>query len=846
MEETITLAVKTIFKMKHPLIFVCCLLLSCLNLFPQAPQNPNAAQLQQDLNKLNVLGSVLYIAAHPDDENTALISYLANEELLDVAYLSLTRGDGGQNVIGPEIREELGVIRTQELLAARRLDGGKQFFSRANDFGFSKNPNETFNIWDREGVLADMVWVIRNFQPDVLITRFNTTPGITHGHHTASAILAEEAFVAAGDSTRFTGQLEFVNVWQPKKLFCNVYARMYGGEEAFINSPDYKKMLTLDVGQYNPLLGKSYTEMAAQSRSMHKCQAMGTMGRRGEKLDYLLPLMGSEENDFLFAGINTDWSRIEGGGVVGRLLEEATISFNTMNPSEVVPLLLDAHESLKELETDAYWKKTKLAELEKVIEHSLGLFLEAKASDFSTTSNDWVNLEVEAVNRAPINVKLKSVQYAFAEKDSTINTFLKENEKLLFSTKQKIPSNFSVSQPYWLTQEGTLGMFKVMDHRKIGQPENAPPLSVEFVIEIDEYELRLQKPVIYKSKDDVAGELYRPFSIAPPVTANIAEQVYVFAENESQQINVLVKAWKADATGRVTVTRPKGWTLKPDFQSFNIAEKGGEQLLTFELTPPNKQSKGKMMVMVEVEEGNILNHSFTEIKYDHIPPQLLFPERTSEVVKLDIKKVGERIAYIKGAGDVVPEALRQMGYQVDELTDADITLKTLQLYDAVVLGVRVFNKRERIQFHLPILWKYVEEGGTLVSQYNTSYSLLTDELGPYPLDISKRDRVTAEDAEVRFLAPNHPVLNTPNKITAADFEGWVQERGLYFPNEWDEHYTPILSANDVNEEPKNGGLLVAEHGKGYYVYTGYSFFRELPAGVPGAYRLLANLVSLRR
>ena len=812
-----------------------------LNLFGQAPKKPNAAELQHALNKLNVLGSALYIAAHPDDENTRLISYLTNEELMNTAYLSLTRGDGGQNLIGSEIREELGIIRTQELLAARRIDGGKQFFSRANDFGYSKHPDETFTIWDREQVLADVVWVIRSFRPDVLITRFSTEPGTTHGHHTASSILAEEAYAAAADPKRFREQLQYVDVWQAKRLLFNTSWWFYGSREAFAESPDKEKMIQVDAGKFNPLLGLSYSEIAATSRSQHKCQAMGTAGTRGERIEYLLPLQGKGSNKAVFDGINTTWSRLEGGAVVGKLLEDAAINFDVLNPSGIVPQLIEAKKALELLEPSA-WQITKLAELNELIYGCMGLYLEAVADDYSATFLEDINLEVEVINRSDVKVELLKVEFSSDKTDTTLNQTLENNKSLKFKTQRKVFGNLTYTQPYWLEKEGTLGMFAVDQQLKIGMPENDAPLFVDFKLKIAGESFTFQKPIVYKWTDDQAGELYRPFSITPPVFANIAEKVVVFADEEPQEIQVLVKAGKDDLNGYVELAVPDKWTVKPKRIAIEMAEKGAEELVRFELYPPDSQSTGDIKAMV-TSDGKTYDHALVDISYDHIPTQTLFPKAKAKVVKLDIQKKGERIAYIKGAGDVIPESLRQIGYQVDELSDDQVTKGNLKGYDAVVLGVRVFNKRERMKFHVPILMDYVKNGGTVVAQYNTTYSLLTEEIAPYPLTIS-RDRVTVEEAEVRFLAPKHPVLNEPNKITEADFEGWVQERGLYFPNEWDAKFTPILSANDPEEDPKDGGLLVAEYGDGHFVYTGYSFFRELPAGVAGAYRLFANLVSL--
>ncbi|WP_266202640.1 PIG-L family deacetylase [Pontibacter kalidii] len=815
------------------------LLLPLLPLLAQAPEKPSAAKVLQDLQKLNVLGNVLYVAAHPDDENTRLIAHLANEKLYNTAYLSITRGDGGQNLIGPEISENLGIIRTQELLQARRTDGGQQFFTRANDFGYSKNPEETFTIWDKEQVLSDMVWVIRKFRPDVMITRFPPDERAGHGQHSASAILAEEAFKAAADPKRFPEQLKHVEVWQPKRLLWNTGVWSFKSQEEFEKYG--KELMKIDVGGYNPLLGESYGEVAARSRSMHKSQGFGAASARGTSIEYLQHTAGEKAQQELFEGINTTWSRVKGGEKVQQAIQKVIDQYDPSKPAAVVPALLAARKELQKL-PDSHWKHTKSKELEQVLQHTMGLYLEVTADDYAAAPGQPVQLQVEAINRSEVPVTLQRITYNFAGSDTTLNIHLKNNEPLAYSTRKTLPQRMAYTQPYWLREKGTLGMFAVQEQQLVGKPENEPAAQATFTLQVAGEPLQVQVPVVYKRTDPVEGEVYRPFVVTPPVFVNLREQVLMFANGEPKQVQVLVKSGKESIKGDLKLDLPKGWRTKPASVPFNLEAKGAEQSINFMVYPPKKQEEAQLKAVATVD-GKAYSLGLNEINYKHIPAQVTFPEATARVVKLDLQKQGDKVAYLMGAGDDIPASLQQIGYNVTLLKDSDIRLNYLKQFDAVILGVRAYNTVDRLRYYQPTLLEYVKQGGNLIVQYNTSHALVMPEVGPYPLQLS-RYRVAVEDAAVRLLAPSHPVLNTPNKITQKDFEGWVQERGLYFPSEWSKEYTAILSSNDPGEPSRDGGLLVAKYGEGYYVYTGYSFFRELPAGVAGAYRLFANMISL--
>lgn len=811
----------------------------------QQPEKLNAAEIYHSIQKLNFLGSALYVAAHPDDENTRLIAYLANEVKANTAYLSLTRGDGGQNLVGPEIRELLGVIRTQELLAARHTDGGSQMFSRANDFGYSKHPDETLKIWNEKEVMADVIWAIRKWQPDIIVNRFDhRTPGRTHGHHTASAMLSERAFNMAGDRSVYPEQLQWLDEWQPRRQFFNTSWWFYGSRENFAKA-DKSKLMSVDIGVYYPLLGQSNTEIAAASRSMHKSQGFGSTGTRGSQSEYLELINGDlpEDKENLFDGINTTWTRVEGGAAIGKILKAVEEQYNFSDPAASVPELVKAYQLIKQL-PEGYWKRVKQEEVEEVISHCMALYLEVVADDYSATPGEEVELAFELINRSNISAQLLEAKVPGVSFDTTLSLDLEDNQSYKFYEKVTLPEDIGTTNSYWLNKKWELGMYTVDDQLQRGLPETPRQLRVVFSLNILGEDMTLTKDVVFKRNDPVDAEVYRPFEITPPVFTNLNEKIYVYADGKPQEIEVLVKSGKPNVSGTLELCHSEGWKAEPANINFELKRKGEEQKFTFTLYPPKEQSEDFIVPLAKVD-GKSYTNELIIIEYDHIPTQTVVRDASAKVVNIDLKKAGYRIGYIMGAGDDIPSSLEQMGYEVTILEDKDITTGNLATFDAVVMGVRAYNTIDRLKFQQSKLMDYVKNGGTMLVQYNTSFRLKVpmNELAPYPIKLS-RDRVSVEEAEVRFLKPNHAVLNWPNKITQKDFEGWVQERGLYFPNEWDDQYEAILSANDPGEPPRNGGLLVAQYGKGYYIYSGYSWFRELPAGVPGAYRIFANLVSI--
>lgn len=824
--------------MKRIFLLSICLISQLIHA-QNSPQQ-NSAEILQSLKKLNTVGSVLYIAAHPDDENTRLLGYLAKERNLRTGYLSITRGDGGQNLIGKEQGELLGLIRTQELLAARRTDGAEQFFTRANDFGFSKNPEETFTIWNKDSILADVVWVIRKFKPDVIICRFPTTGEGGHGHHTASAILALEAFDAAADPKRFPEQLAYTQVWQAKRIFWNTFN--FGTTNT--TAPD---QLKIDVGVFNPLLGKSYGEVAAESRSMHKSQGFGSAKTRGESIEYFKFLKGETAAKDLFEGITQTWTRFAATSSLQKMMDDGIKKYNPQAPEKTVPDLVAIYKQIQALdESEAnikYWKILKLKECETLLLTCSGLWMEASAADYMGVPGNDILVTAQIIKRNNGEAKINSINY-FNQADSSTTLNLKTNELYTFKHKEKLAAATPFSNPYWLNEKHGVGMYEIKNKLLIGKPENDAAVKVIFDVTINDLNLKIERGLVYKYTDPVKGEVYRPFEVLPPATINISDKVYVFNSLNPKDVQFTVKANAANVNGTVQVKAPDGWTITIKNPDFKLTVKGDEAIIEATITPNKNSNDGVLQASLNIG-GNVFTKSIKRIEYDHIPYQFILSDAEAKLVHVDLKTIGTTVGYIPGAGDDVPACLKQVGYNITILTDELLTKENLSKYNCIITGVRAYNTNDRLQVHYNKLMDYVKNGGNLVVQYNTNSRVgpVGTKVGPYPFTIS-RDRVTDDNAEVRFINPKHIVLNAPNIITQKDFEGWIQERGIYFATDIDKNYETIFSMNDPNEKPSEGSLIVGKYGKGNFVYTGLVFFRELPAGIPGAYRLFVNLLSI--
>ncbi len=823
-------------------------------------ENLSASEIELQLKKLNVVGSVLYVAAHPDDENSAFLAWGAKGRLLETGYLSVTRGDGGQNLIGNETGDLVGVLRTQELLAARRIDGARQFFTRAIDFGFSKNPTETFAIWGHDQVLSDVVWIIRSFRPDVIVTRFPTTGEGGHGNHTASAILAKEAFAAAADPKAFPWQLRWVAPWQAKRLLWNVFR--FGPDAPRNAAPDE---IAVDLGAYNALLGRSYTEIAGQSRSMHKSQGFGAAERRGTWMNDFKPILGDPAREDLFEGVDLTWARYGAQGkAVGEILRKVEGDFRPTDPAASVPGLVQAWTAIGQLQeaaTDASPSspskksessssspssipdpllRAKRAEAVEAIRACLGLWIEAIAAETSAAPGTEFKAATMILNRSAFPATLERVEITGAAAPLAGGA-LATNEPLRGTATLALPSDAAISQPYWLREPAGKGLYGVADATLVGRPENAPPLVARFVVSVSGASIPFETPVVFRRTDPVKGEIYRPFEVVPPVTANFDDKVYAFGSDAAKTVRVTLIAGAPKVSGALRLVAPSGFHVAPAEILFELATKGEEKAVSFTLTPPRGLASGTLAAETKVA-GKTDSRSVVRVDYAHIPLQTLFPPAEARVLRIDVKAPHAPVGYIMGSGDTGPEALRQMGYSVTLLSDDELETGDLSRYSAIVAGIRAYNTRPRLKQATKRLEAYAEGGGTVVVQYDTTGDLVTDALGPYPFKLS-RDRVTVEEAPVTFLKPGHSLLNFPNKLTAADFDGWVQERGLYFAGSWDPRWETVISSHDPGESDKPGGLLFARVGKGAWVYTGYSFFRQLPAGVPGAYRFFVNLVS---
>jgi len=815
-------------------------------------QQPNAAELQLAINKLSVLGSVLYVAAHPDDENTALLAYFAKGRLYRTAYLSITRGEGGQNLLGTELGSELGIIRTQELLAARKIDGAEQYFTRAIDFGYSKSSDETLRLWNKDSVLKDVVWVIRKFQPDIIITRFSPTQG-GHGHHLASAILAQEAFKISGDPKVYPEQLQYVKPCLHAEVQTDSTKKRFGTQAwkakriLFNQAPWWRNPSTdtlptikIDAGEYNPLLGKSYTELAGISRTMHKSQGMGSAQNRGSSVNEFVVTDGEIARDDLFNGIDFNWSHVKNGKQIQKLISEIQSHFTSAQPEKsVAKLLLLRKELLKN--PNEYWSEEKLKETESLIVSCLGLSATMYANDFSFSHGDSVFATLTFVNRSNIPVRATSLLFPALNISISSQETLHYNQPRQIKLASVIPTSIPFTQPYWLQEKPVNNLYMISDKKDVGLAEKPTPLVATISLFIQKEIFPLDVPLQYRWVDEINGEMQRSVEIVPPVSISILEKNIIGNVSNHSVIDISVKALHSNIEGSVKLNVPAGWNIS-DEQKISLSKRNDEAALQFYVRPDSVAVSGKFAAEVTIG-GKNYSAVVKTISYPHIPPQTVLEFAEGKLLNIELRKAGKTVGYIKGAGDEVPKALEQMGYTVTLLSDEELKTGNFAQYDAIVAGIRSYNTREQLRVSNSRLMKYVENGGTYIVQYQTALRDETDNIAPYTMTLS-RERVTDENAVMNFLKPEHPVLNYPNKITQKDFEGWVQERGLYFANQWDKNFETILSCADPNEKPLEGSLLAAKYGKGYYIFTGLAFFRQLPAGVEGAYRLFANLVSI--
>ncbi|MEK0423057.1 MAG: hypothetical protein RLZ95_967 [Bacteroidota bacterium] len=756
----------------------------------------NSAEIIAQIKGLKTVGSVLYFAAHPDDENNSFLPYLTKERNLRTAYLSLTRGDGGQNLIGKEQGIELGMIRSQELLAARRVDGAEQYFSTAYEFGFSKSSEEALQIWDHEKVLSDAVWIIRKFQPDIIITRFPRDARAGHGHHSASAIIANEAYVAASDPTKFPEQFKYgVGVWKAKRILWNTF------NFGTVNTTN-ENQLKVQVGGYNPIIGKSYGEIGAEARTMHKSQGEGRPRRRGASYEFFELTGGDSAKTDIMDGVNTNWSRLQANEVETNI-DKIVSSYKLNDPAASVPALVKLYQQINVL-PNSNWKNYKLDQVQEIIKDCAGIYIEATTQQQQVIPGELVGVQFLFNQRSNAQSILQAVQ--LPAKDTMLNKSLSNNQNIEFSYSLKVPSDKAISQPYWLEYPKTEGMFVVKDQMLIGKSENDPAFEGTVKVEIEKQVFSFKIPVQYKYTDPTKGDVYQPIAVVPAVETKYNKEVNLVAPG-------------APVTVSYQTIAHNGTYKQTDILLKNSSEP------------------------LPVNANGIYTKS---IAYDHIPTITYFPTASTKIVPIAVKNTAKHIGYIDGAGDKIPEALVELGASVTHLTESDITSENLKQFDAIVVGIRAYNMYMYLTEKNDILNQYVNEGGNLVVQYlkSNQVGIKPVKVGPYKFSVNSGKRVTQEDVPVTFTLPNHTVLNTPNKITATDFENWVQERSTYQSDNFDAHFEAPLTMNDKGEAPSNGSLLIAPYGKGNMVYLSLVLFRQLPAGNPGAYKLLANIISL--
>jgi LmbE family N-acetylglucosaminyl deacetylase len=831
------------------------------------------AEIEQSLHKLNELGTVLHIAAHPDDERTAVLAYFARGRHMRTAYLSLTRGEGGQNLIGSEQGAQLGIIRTQELLAARQIDGAEQFFTRAIDFGFTRTADETLKKWGHDRILSDVVWVVRRYRPDVILLGFSGTPRDGHGQHQTSAILGKEAFTAAADPKMFPEQLKYVQVWQARRL---VQAAGFGGfglapavpPGIVPPVPESETGPQADTGSFNPILGYSYEELAVLSRSMHHSQGTGAMRHPGAGRATFTVTGGAPATKDLFDGIDTTWNRLPGGSAVKAILDETVRNYEPAHPAKVIPALVKVRPLIAAIADPL--AKIKLAELDETIAQCAGLFVEAQARQSEVAPGATLNITTTVLNRSSAKVGLEGarVEGIWNQDGQAKPAVLGYNQSAEVAFNLVVPANQAYTQPFWLVRRATADVYQVDDQMMIGLPDTPAAADVRVRLTVDGLPIELVRPVKHRYADRASGERVRPLVVVPAVAVNLPEPVALFPDTAARQVQVSVQANVANAQGELRLEVPAGWKAEPGSQNFEIAVSGEQRVMTFQVTPPAGETTASLRAVAKVK-GRDIASGIQVIAYPHFPPQTLFPPSDIKLVRANIKVTAKKVGYIMGAGDGMPDALRQLGLDVTLLSQSDLDQGDLRRFDAIVAGVRAYNVRSDIRANQPRLLDYVKNGGTYVVQYQTGDSPdptaprgqqqppnpfnqqqsapVTTNLGPYPFAVpgGNKYRITVEESPLKFPNQDSPLLQYPNHINPKDFEGWVQERGVYFAVQWDPHYQTVLSSQDPGEPPMEGGQIWTRYGKGVYIFTAYSWFRQLPAGVPGAYRLFANLLSAK-
>jgi LmbE family N-acetylglucosaminyl deacetylase len=951
-------------------------LLFCMSLLlavpPEVPEDRGAMGLSQALNRLDVVASVLHTGAHPDDENSSLLAWLSRGKGVRTAYLSATRGDGGQNLLGTELFEALGVIRTEELLAARRADHAQQFFTPVYEFGFSKSSDEAFEKWGHEQLVADFVRVIRQFRPEIIVSRFRGTTADGHGHHQAAGIVTQEAFKAAADPARFP---EYGKAWQAKKLYLNAGGGAGAGQQgnagATTPAPEgdvgattpapapegnagattpapvpAPVSISINTGEFDVALGRSYAEIAAEGRSLHRSQGQGSVQNRGPSttsLQLVQKTVDVADSADLFAGVIyklPDLAQLEAalGAELNQVEQRVTNirqKANLVKPGDLVPDLTEGLKQLQQIRTRAtnehvrFVLQQKEEDFEEAIRLAAGLVLDVLASDETVVPGQEFNVTVSIINGGPYTYSSASVNFDLpagwearlapppepgqggrggrggggrgagggaggvrggadagagrgagggaavgatggatggagrgagggaargaggggrggAVATSSPPGAIVPGQKYDQVYTVKVPVNATFTQPYWLREPRTTDRFVWPAGSPANMPFDAPLLMTHARLAYQDTTIALGHAAEFRSNDRMYGEHRALVKVVPALSVRITPDIAVIPIGGARRKEFTIEIENQSTTaieGDLRLVVPRGWTVSPATQPLKFSRQGEKSSARFIVSAPAVAGDFKIRAVARVGTQEFQS-GYTVVAYPHIEAHYLYSpaESTAEVfdVKIGIGVVG----YVEGVGDTVPDALRQLGINVVMLTPQDLASADLSKYPTIVLGVRAYSAREDLRTYNKRLLDYVSNGGNLVVQYNRSEDVGNLQFGPYPFTINNNDRITKEEAPVKVLQPSHPLFNVPNRITPADFGGWVQERGTYFLRTFDPMYTPLLESGDPGEQPLRGGLVTVKYGKGTYTYAAYVFFRELPAGVRGAYRLFANLVSL--
>jgi LmbE family N-acetylglucosaminyl deacetylase len=831
-----------------------------------------AAGLAAALQRLTTTASALHTGAHPDDEDSAFMARTARGDHARVAYLSLTRGEGGQNIIGPELFESLGIIRTEELLQARRLDGGLQFFTRAFDFGFSKTRAETAERWNEREMLRDMVRVIRAFRPLVVYSRFSGTAGDGHGHHQMAGHLTPLAFDAAADPAQFPElDTEGLHAWQARKLYRG--AGRGGG-------PAPGPVLALPTGLVDPFLGRSFAAIAAEGRSQHRSQGMGTLEPLGPSATSLLRVRSvvdapSTESS-VFDGIDVTVTGLAAlaGLPRGAIRQElaamnaaasrAIRAYEPATPHAIVAPLsegLRATRAARAAVSRMTPRTAAVAHADALLQHKEDEFADALVRAAGVTIDPLADAETVpqggsvrvhvrtfVAGAATIRVMSARLRVPGGWTAEPIDTpAASERPFHAASYRVEVPAAAAPTMPYYLRlpRKGDMHVWPASEAQ--GLPFGAPPLEAEVALEIGGTSVTVVRPVEHRRVDRVRGELRRRVDVVPQVSVTLDSPLLIVPSSRSsataERVVVRAQSFARDAMDvSVRLAVPEGWTTRPDRIPAAL-EPGATFSAAFDVSPPATRMPGTYTFFAEVSaQDRAFAAGVQTVEYPHIQTHRLYTPASGVVQLFDLQVAPVRVGYIMGSGDEVPEALRRMGVDVSLLDDEAIASGDLSRFDTIVVGIRAAEARPAFVAHQGRLRQFMERGGALIVQYQQQYA--SRGLLPYPAEAAGNSRVTDERAPVTILEPSHPLFTFPNRIVSEDFDGWVQERNLYAMTGFDSRYTPLLEAADPGEPPQRGGALYGRVGEGHYVYTAYSWFRQLPAGVPGAYRQFANLISL--